>query len=210
ALFGGCDNSTNPAQKQEPKVCECPNGTVHPVGTEMPCCEGEDCECTVELPPPVCECPENTAHEPGEKCCEGGEDCDCVTIQRYQITLPNSAGTTTVEDRTGKLQSVDLAKIENYFTVITPYSTIEPYVSILNGLNGTKVIIENTTSSDGFIKINLKEIAVKYEWLSAASDTDVINSLDPLLGDMYFAKVNIYDNGIRLTNRERKSAWRQI
>jgi hypothetical protein len=44
ALFaGGCKNETNP----DPKVCECPNGTIHNnFGCE---CGGEDCTCTHTL-----------------------------------------------------------------------------------------------------------------------------------------------------------------
>jgi hypothetical protein len=33
----------------DPKLCTCPNGTVHPYGTTMPCCNGQDdCNCTVQ------------------------------------------------------------------------------------------------------------------------------------------------------------------
>jgi hypothetical protein len=43
AMFGACDNGTN--STSSPKLCECPNGTVHPEGTNMPCCDGDNCEC---------------------------------------------------------------------------------------------------------------------------------------------------------------------
>jgi hypothetical protein len=29
----------------ESQKCNCPNGTVHPEGTSMPCCDGEGCNC---------------------------------------------------------------------------------------------------------------------------------------------------------------------
>jgi hypothetical protein len=43
SIFDGCDNSTNPAPKPEPKVCDCPAGTFHDEG--VACCDGENCEC---------------------------------------------------------------------------------------------------------------------------------------------------------------------
>jgi hypothetical protein len=42
-LFGACENETN----SDPKVCGCPNGTFHDEGTNMPCCDGENCACKV-------------------------------------------------------------------------------------------------------------------------------------------------------------------
>jgi hypothetical protein len=51
AIFGGCDNGTNPTPQPEPQIknCTCPTGTVHPFGTPMPCCDADagKCGCTV-------------------------------------------------------------------------------------------------------------------------------------------------------------------
>ncbi|AEF81936.1 hypothetical protein [Leadbettera azotonutricia] len=46
-IFGACKQPTDSTTQQQPKACECPNGTEHPYGTTMPCCDGEDCTCTV-------------------------------------------------------------------------------------------------------------------------------------------------------------------
>jgi hypothetical protein len=37
----------NTACPTETKECNCPNGTVHPIGTGT-CCDGEDCNCIKE------------------------------------------------------------------------------------------------------------------------------------------------------------------
>jgi hypothetical protein len=74
-VFGACDNGTTTPPPPQPKVCECPPGTLHEPGEK--CCDGEDCACGEKVPPIVCECPPGTTHKPGEKCCDG-EDCACT------------------------------------------------------------------------------------------------------------------------------------
>jgi hypothetical protein len=46
-LFGAtaCKDPTN--STPESNDCKCPNGTEHPFGTQTPCCNGDDCNCTV-------------------------------------------------------------------------------------------------------------------------------------------------------------------
>jgi hypothetical protein len=75
-------------EEEKPK-CTCPEGTSH--FADEPCCEGDNCKCTIK---PRCNCGEGAEHlfvEPngetdGKPSCCDGEDCNCGV---YYGVLPN-------------------------------------------------------------------------------------------------------------------------
>jgi hypothetical protein len=172
----------------------------------MPCCEGEDCNCTVALPPPVCEC-STKIHEPGEECCEG-EDCDCKVINRIITSIKAGANTLplVIEDRTEQV----VGDIKNQV------ETALSYVDVGGGgdallPNGVKMIVEDvlpyTGTNTDYHTTGNSTFTVRIEWLSASPELiDIIDMFTIMvteLNDKTLSARVIYDNGIRLANGKR-------
>jgi hypothetical protein len=181
AIFGSCDNGTT---SSGPKVCECPdgNGTVHPVGTAMPCCEGEDCNCTVALPPPQCGCVEKDHAAPCD-CAGTGNDCDCTVKQNpknYQLTLGGHP--IKIEDKTWDttqairdLIQAELSEMQDAYDIsMSPYDDLIPKIKLRDNV---KIVVEYKDDSlfydanYGYRVIDGRTIAVPAEWLLDESRT---------------------------------------
>jgi hypothetical protein len=133
-LFGpvACDNGTS----STPKVCNCPNGTVHEAGTAMPCCDGDDCTCTVKQPV-VCICDEGTFHDEGEACCDG-ENCECK--EAFDVYLGSKK--IRVEDTTGLANKEE---IQNGLNTIDNLAATDPSVVHFKGMNTNPIMVIETS-----------------------------------------------------------------
>jgi hypothetical protein len=115
-------------EEEKPK-CTCPEGTSH--FADEPCCEGDNCKCTIK---PRCTCGEGAEHlfvaPDGEPCCDG-EDCNCGV---YYGVLPNGV---KIYKGAGVTDAQALAAVPN---IVAGYEAADSWGASGNG-KFTKVIV---------------------------------------------------------------------
>ncbi|MDR1177072.1 MAG: hypothetical protein LBK83_16555 [Treponema sp.] len=181
SIFGGCDNSTNPAPQSEPKVdvkddCACPAGTTHKPGEK--CCDGENCACAEEQPQPkVCNCAPGTFHDEGTACCDG-ENCECK--EAYNVSLGTKQ--IRVEDTTGQANRTEIQKALTY--VHANLGGSSDVVHFENMSSNPIMVIESTHNFrvDGnkfFIGID------KLEGDGSDTNSKILNNIYLAISDIY-------------------------
>jgi hypothetical protein len=167
----------NPANN---KVCECPNGTIHDGNKNMPCCDGEDCTCK----------------------------------QQFVYEDAFSTIDLVVENRTGKDVKSYVDIIKGYFNT---YGNNWPgeVINLQNRGGVLTILIEpsadNVYVNDGYRSVNSTTFAISYEFLDNHKDNNIDIMVMVESGYIYTAspenaKVNIYDNGIRLASAPAREA----
>jgi hypothetical protein len=196
SIFGGCDNSTNPASQSEPKVevkndCKCPAGTTHKPGEK--CCDGDNCACEEEQPQPkVCNCAPGTFHDEGTVCCDG-ENCECK--EAYNVFLGNKQ--IRVEDTTGQANRTEIQKA---FTYLHTTFGASPDVVHFRNMNTNPIMViegaHNFRVEDNKFFIGVDKL-----------DGDGSDIYSDIVNNIYEAIGNIYNSGgtplmSKLSNKE--------
>jgi hypothetical protein len=183
SIFGGCDNSTNPAPQSEPKVdvkddCACPAGTTHKPGEK--CCDGENCACAEEQPQPkVCNCPAGTFHDEGTACCDG-ENCECK--EAYNVSLGTKQ--IRVEDTTGQANRTEIEKALEY---INTNGSMDNSVIHFKSMNTNPIMVIEST--DNF-RVEGSKFFIGIDKLGGdGSDiySDILNNIFDAIIDIYNA-----------------------
>jgi hypothetical protein len=128
-----------------------------------------------------CDCPAGTVHEPGEKCCDG-ENCECVTIQRYPIQyLENKE--ITIEYHVS--EAVGLEKLTSIINNLSIYRATG-----MEAINSFKLVVKPNIMEDGFHLTGAREISIDANWLSDNPEQTIGIAMDEFILDYHAQSVS--------------------